>query len=141
MTVEEQVREVQKVKKAESGMVIDPVVVHPDERLHRALELMRRHEISGLPVVDNGRPVGILTNRDVRFERNLDLKVRDLMTHRLVTVPEGISLEASKGLLHKHRIEKLVVVDGEGRLRGLITIKDIEKAQQHRRPSRTSSGA
>ena len=131
MTVEEQVREVQRVKKAESGMVIDPVVVHPDEKLHRALELMRRHEISGLPVVDNGRPVGILTNRDVRFERNLDLKVRDLMTHRLVTVPEGISLEASKELLHKHRIEKLVVIDEKGRLRGLITIKDIEKAQQH----------
>jgi IMP dehydrogenase len=131
MSIEDQVREVTRVKKAESGMVIDPVVVHPDERLHRALELMRRHEISGLPVVEEGRPVGILTNRDVRFERNLDLKVRDLMTAKLVTVPEGISLEASKELLHQHRIEKLVVVDSQGRLRGLITIKDIEKAQQH----------
>ncbi|MCS6911804.1 MAG: IMP dehydrogenase [Myxococcales bacterium] len=131
MSIEAQVREVQRVKKAESGMIIDPVVVHPDERLHQALKLMRHYEISGLPVVENGRPVGILTNRDVRFERNLDLRVRDLMTSKLVTVPEGISLEESKELLHRHRIEKLIVVDEEGRLRGLITIKDIEKAEQH----------
>jgi IMP dehydrogenase len=131
LSIQAQVMEVTKVKKAESGMVIDPVVVHPDEKLHRALELMRRHEISGLPVVADGRPVGILTNRDVRFERNLDLKVRDLMTSNLVTVPEGISLEESKELLHRHRIEKLIVVGQDGRLRGLITIKDIEKAQAH----------
>ena len=85
-----------------------------------------------MPVVEGGRPIGILTNRDVRFERNLDLKVRDLMTQSLVTVPEGISLEASKELLHQHRIEKLVVVDEEGyACAGLITIKDIEKAERH----------
>ncbi len=131
MTVEAQAMEVTKVKKSESGMVVDPVVVHPDEPLHRALMLMRRHEISGLPVVEDGRAVGILTNRDLRFERNLDLKVRDLMTHKLVTVDEGISLEASKELLHHHRIEKLVVVGEGGKLKGLITIKDIEKAQAH----------
>ena len=131
MTIEQQAREVTKVKKAESGMVIDPVVVHPDERLHHALALMRRHEISGLPVVADGRPVGILTNRDVRFEQNLDLRVRDLMTKELVTVPEGISLAESKELLHHHRIEKLVVVGSDGRLKGLITIKDLEKAERY----------
>jgi len=132
MTVDEQVLEVTKVKKAETGVVIDPVTIEPDQKLFAALELMRRHEISGLPVVGrDGRPVGILTNRDVRFERNLDQPVRDVMTTNLITAPEGLSLEASKELLHKNRIEKLLVVDGSGTLRGLITIKDIEKAQQH----------
>ena len=131
MTVEQQAREITKVKKAESGMVIDPVVVHPEQRLYQALELMRRHDISGLPVVEDGRPVGILTNRDVRFEQKLDLRVRDLMTRELVTVPEGISLAESKELLHRHRIEKLVVVGGDGRLKGLITIKDLEKAERY----------
>src|SRR5262249_54963698 len=124
--------EVVKVKKAESGMVVDPVTIPPDQTLAAALELMRRHNISGLPVVgDDGRAVGILTNRDVRFEKNLGQRVRDVMTARLITAPEGISLEDSKDLLHKNRIEKLIVVDGAGKLRGLITIKDIEKAQQH----------
>jgi IMP dehydrogenase len=131
MPIAAQVLEVVKVKKAESGVVVDPVTVHPDEKLESALELMRRHSISGLPVVKDGRPVGILTNRDVRFERNLDQKVRDVMTTKLVTAPEGTTLEESKELLHKNRIEKLIVVDASGRMRGLITIKDIEKAQQH----------
>jgi IMP dehydrogenase len=126
-----QALEVQKVKKAESGVVVDPVTVHPDEKLAHALELMRRHGISGLPVVKDGRPLGILTNRDVRFERNLEQKVADVMTTKLVTAREGIKLEESKELLHKNRIEKLIVVDASGRMRGLITIKDIEKAQQH----------
>ena len=93
---------------------------------------MRRHDISGLPVVDaDGRPVGILTNRDIRFERNLDQPVSAMMTKKLITVGEGTTLEAAKELLHKNRIEKLLVVDGGGLLKGLITIKDIEKAQQH----------
>jgi IMP dehydrogenase len=131
LPIEAQAKEVHKVKKAESGMVFDPVVVHPDEKLYRALELMRQYGISGLPVVAEGRPVGILTNRDVRFERNLEQRVRDLMTAELITVPEGIGIEQSKELLHKHRIEKLVVVDGQGRMKGLITIKDIEKAESH----------
>ncbi|HKA91322.1 MAG TPA: IMP dehydrogenase [Haliangiales bacterium] len=132
LSVEEQALEVVKVKKAESGMVVDPVTIPPDQTLAAALELMRRHNISGLPVVgDDGRAVGILTNRDVRFEKNLGQRVRDVMTARLITAPEGISLEDSKDLLHKNRIEKLIVVDGAGKLRGLITIKDIEKAQQH----------
>ena len=131
MTVAEQVTEVQKVKKAESGTVVDPVTVRPDERLEHALALMRRHKISGLPVVDGGRAVGILTHRDVRFETNLDQRVADVMTRKLITAPEGITLEDSKRLLHDNRIEKLVVVDAEGRMKGLITIKDIEKAEQH----------
>jgi IMP dehydrogenase len=132
MTIDEQVLEVTKVKKAETGVVIDPVTIDPDQKLFAALELMRRHEISGLPVVGrDGKPVGILTNRDVRFERNLDQPVRDVMTTNLITAQEGMSLEGSKELLHKNRIEKLLVVDASGKLRGLITIKDIEKAQQH----------
>jgi IMP dehydrogenase len=130
--IREQALEVQKVKKAETGVVIDPVTIGPDQKLSEALALMQRHEISGLPVVGaDGRPVGILTNRDVRFERNLDQPVRNMMTTKLITAPEGTSLEASKELLHKNRIEKLLVTDGAGKLRGLITIKDIEKAQQH----------
>ncbi len=131
MSIQAQAREVTKVKKAESGMVTDPVTIHPDESLEQALLLMKRHQISGLPVIEKGVPVGILTNRDVRFERNLHLKVKDLMTKKLITVPEGFSVEQSKELLHQYRIEKLVVVDHEGRLKGLITIKDIEKAQHH----------
>jgi IMP dehydrogenase len=130
--IDEQALEVSKVKKAETGVVIDPVTIGPDQKLFAALELMKRYEISGLPVVgEDGRLVGILTNRDVRFERHLDQPVRNLMTTNLITAPEGLGLEKSKELLHKNRIEKLLVVDGAGRLRGLITIKDIEKAQQH----------
>ncbi len=130
--IAEQVLEVTKVKKAESGMVVDPVIVGPDQKLSEALELMRRYEISGLPVVSpDGRLAGILTNRDVRFERNLEQPVRSMMTTKLITAPEGLSLEASKELLHKNRIEKLLVIDGAGKLKGLITIKDIEKAQAH----------
>jgi IMP dehydrogenase len=132
LTIADQALEVTKVKKAESGVVVDPLTIGPDQKLSEALDLMRRHQFSGLPVVGpDGRPVGILTNRDVRFERNLEQPVRAIMTTRLITAPEGISLEASKELLHKNRIEKLLVVDGSGKLRGLITIKDIEKAQQH----------
>jgi IMP dehydrogenase len=132
MGIPEQTLEVTKVKKAETGVVVDPVTIGPDQRLSEALTLMRRYEISGLPVVGpDGRPVGILTNRDVRFERNLNQAVRTMMTTKLITVPEGTGLDASKELLHRHRIEKLLVVDGSGKLKGLITIKDLEKAQQH----------
>jgi IMP dehydrogenase len=132
MGIGEQALEVTKVKKAETGVVVDPVTIGPDQKLSEALALMRRHEISGLPVVGgDGQPVGILTNRDVRFERNLNQAVRAMMTTKLITVPEGTGVEASKELLHRHRIEKLLVVDGAGKLKGLITIKDLEKAQQH----------
>ncbi|MEA2696783.1 MAG: dehydrogenase, partial [Myxococcales bacterium] len=130
--IPEQALEVAKVKKAETGVVINPVTVGPDQKLAAAVELMRKHEISGLPVVAaDGRPVGILTNRDLRFERNLDQPVSAMMTRRLITTGEGASLEGSKELLHRNRIEKLLVIDNNGLLKGLITIKDIEKAQQH----------
>ena len=131
LTIVEQAREVQKVKRAESGMVFDPVVVGPDEKLVRALQIMRESGVSGLPVVVEGRAVGILTNRDVRFERNLEQRVRDVMTKELITVPEGTGVDRAKELLHQHRIEKLVVVDGAGKMKGLITIKDIDKAEKH----------
>jgi IMP dehydrogenase len=132
LTIPEQVLEITKVKKAETGVVVNPVTVAPEQRLAAAVELMRRHNISGLPVVAaDGRPVGILTNRDIRFERNLDQPVSAMMTKKLITIGEGTTLEAAKELLHKNRIEKLLVIDGGGTLKGLITIKDIEKAQQH----------
>ena len=132
MTIAEQALEVQKVKKAETGVVLNPVTIGPDQKLAQALELMKRHDISGLPVVTaDGRAVGIITNRDVRFERNLEQSVSAMMTRKLITVAEGTSLDDSKELLHKNRIEKLLVVDSAGRLQGLITIKDIQKAQQH----------
>src|SRR3954470_18078962 len=132
MSVSDQALEVTKVKKAETGVVVNPVTVGPEQKLAAAVELMRRHEISGLPVVTaDGRPVGILTNRDIRFERNLDQPVSAMMTKRLITIGEGPTLESAKELLHKNRIEKLLVIDGGGYLKGLITIKDIEKAQQH----------
>jgi len=132
MSISDQALEVTKVKKAETGVVVNPVTVGPDQKLAAAVELMRRHEISGLPVVAaDGRPVGILTNRDIRFERNLDQPVSAMMTKQLITIGEGTTLEAAKGLLHKNRIEKLLVIGGDGLLKGLVTIKDIEKAQQH----------
>ncbi|MEZ4401875.1 MAG: IMP dehydrogenase [Kofleriaceae bacterium] len=132
MSVEHQAREVTKVKKAESGIVVDPVTIGPGRRLEDALALMRQHRISGLPVVDGERrPVGILTNRDVRFERNLTQQVGEVMTTKLITVGDNVGLEQAKELLHKNRIEKLLVIDGDGRLKGLITIKDIEQAEAH----------
>ncbi len=126
-----QAREVQRVKKAQSGIVVDPVTVEPDQPLGEAVALMKQHGISGLPVVDDGRPVGILTHRDIRFEQRLGRPVSALMTTDLVTAPEGITLDDSKAMLHRHRIEKLLVVDAAGRLKGLITIKDIEQAEAH----------
>jgi IMP dehydrogenase len=140
LSEDEQAKEVMKVKKAESGIVVDPVTVDPEQTLAQAVALMRQHVISGLPVVQNGRAIGILTNRDIRFETNLDQRVREMMTKKLITVPEGTTLEQSKQLLHHHRIEKLVVVDGEGRLRGLITIKDIEQAEAHPNAAKDERG-
>jgi IMP dehydrogenase len=131
MTIEAQAREVERVKRAESGMILGPVTVRPSQSLRDALEVMREHDISGVPVVEGERPVGILTARDIRFEQNLDQPVRALMTKELVTVPPGVSVDEAKRLLHKHRIEKLLVVDGEARLVGLITIKDILQADKY----------
>jgi len=132
MTVTAQALEVEKVKKSESGMIIDPVTIGPEARIADVLELMERYRISGIPVVEGQRLVGIVTNRDLRFETNLGQKVKEVMTKdRLVTAPAGITLEESKALLHKYRIEKLLVVDDDYRLKGLITIKDIEKIRKY----------
>ncbi|HAA05729.1 MAG TPA: IMP dehydrogenase, partial [Syntrophobacteraceae bacterium] len=132
MSLGRQAQEVDKVKKSESGMIVDPVTVDPDQSIADVLELAAKYRISGLPVVKDGILVGIITNRDLRFETNMDLKVSEVMTkERLVTAPVGISLEDSKKLLHKNRIEKLLVVDQAGRLKGLITIKDILKVKKY----------
>ncbi len=132
LSIEEQAREVTRVKKAQSGIVVDPLTVTPNRTLADALAIMRQARISGLPVVDaDKRPVGILTNRDVRFERRLDLQVGEVMTKNPVTVKDGVQIEEAKELLHKHRIEKLLVVDATGKLKGLITIRDIEQAEMN----------
>ncbi|HRC54496.1 MAG TPA: IMP dehydrogenase [Kofleriaceae bacterium] len=132
LSIDDQAREVLRVKKAQSGMVVDPVTITAERRLEEALQLMRHHRISGLPVVDAAhRPIGILTNRDVRFERRLSQQVGEMMTKELVTVREGVEIDEAKELLHRHRIEKLLVVDAEGRLKGLVTIKDIEQAEEN----------
>ena len=133
MSVERQATEVDKVKKSESGMIVDPVTMHPDQKISEVLEVMERYSISGVPIVEDGRKlVGIVTNRDLRFETNLDQKVANVMTKKnLVTASEGITLEESKVLLHKNRIEKLLVVNDKGDLLGLITIKDIMKIKKY----------
>ncbi|MDW8189391.1 MAG: IMP dehydrogenase [Pseudobdellovibrionaceae bacterium] len=131
LTIEEQALEVEKVKKYESGMITDPITLPPEAKVSQALELMKKYSISGVPVVkSDGQLVGILTNRDLRFETNLDQPISNIMTKdNLITVPVGTTLDEAKKILHKHRIEKLLVVDQNKRLKGLITIKDIEKAR------------
>ncbi len=131
LSPEDQAREVEKVKRAESGMVASPITVRANTLLRDALHIMREHDISGVPVTDGDRPVGILTARDIRFEQNLDQPVSALMTKELITVSPGVSNERKKELLHKHRIEKLLVIDDSGRLVGLITIKDILQADKN----------
>jgi IMP dehydrogenase len=129
LSIEAQAEEIDKVKRSESGMIVDPVTMTPEQKVADALDAMRRYRISGLPVVDKGgKLVGILTNRDLRFATRTDLPIRELMTSEgLVTVPKGTTLEQAKELLHKHRIEKLPVVDAQYRVVGLITVKDIQK--------------
>jgi len=129
LPIEAHAHEVDKVKRSESGMIVDPITMRPNQKIFEALDLMNRYRISGVPVTDEeGRLVGILTNRDLRFCTTADLPVRALMTtHNLVTVPVGTTLDQAKELLHKHRIEKLPVVDGDFKLSGLITVKDIQK--------------
>jgi IMP dehydrogenase len=132
MSIKSQAREVDKVKKSESGMIVDPLTIDPERPIHEVLALMERYRISGVPVVKEKQLVGIVTNRDLRFETDLSKKVSEVMTRdNLVTVSEGITLEESKKLLHEHRIEKLLVVDNKGCLKGLITIKDIEKVKKY----------
>jgi IMP dehydrogenase len=143
MDIRAQAEHVRQVKKFESGMVVNPLTVGPDERLADALSLMRDNGISGIPVVERGgKLVGILTNRDVRFATDLEQPVRELMTHEnLVTVrDDGIGIEEAKRLLHKHRIEKLLVVDGAYRCVGLITVKDIEKSQRYPTAAKDAQG-
>ena len=133
LTFEEQAGEVEKVKRSESGMIVDPVTLNPDALIQEALDIMHRYRISGVPIVDDQqRLVGILTNRDLRFEKNVSRKVKDVMTSKgLVTAPLGIQLEEAQEILQEHRIEKLPVVDGRGVLKGLVTVKDIEKKIQY----------
>ncbi|MGV8059370.1 MAG: IMP dehydrogenase [Smithellaceae bacterium] len=141
MSIERQAIEVDRVKKSESGMIVDPITIEPERKVSDALELMNQYSISGVPVVKKGKLVGILTNRDLRFEENMDQTVYNVMTkENLVTVSANISLEDSKKLLHKHRIEKLLVVDDEYRLKGLITIKDIEKIRKFPNACKDSYG-
>jgi IMP dehydrogenase len=141
LAIEAQAREVEKVKKSESGMIIDPVTVHPDQPIAEALDIMSRFHISGLPVTVDGKLVGIITNRDLRFEKKLDRRVSEVMTkENLVTAKPGIGLEQAKEILHQHRIEKLLIVDEQRRLRGLITVKDIEKAIQYPNASKDHLG-
>ena len=141
MSIERQAIEVDRVKKSESGMIVDPITIEPERKVSDALALMHEYSISGVPVVKNGRLVGILTNRDLRFEEKLDQPVANVMTRdNLVTVKSNISLEDSKKLLHKHRIEKLLVVDDEYRLKGLITVKDIEKIKRFPNACKDSLG-
>jgi IMP dehydrogenase len=129
LSIKEQVREVDRVKRSESGMIVDPITINPDQKIFDALQIMKKYRISGVPVTVNGYLKGILTNRDLRFVEDLDLRVEQVMTKdNLITVDEGIGIEESKTLLHKHRIEKLIVVDQDYRVKGLITIKDIQKA-------------
>jgi IMP dehydrogenase len=132
MTIEQQVTEVERVKKSESGMIIDPITVTQDQSVAEVQEIMSTYKISGLPVLHEGKLAGIVTNRDLRFVSDDGLRVADVMTSKnLVTAKAGISLEQSKALLHEHRIEKLLVVDEMGGLKGLITIKDLEKIKKY----------
>jgi IMP dehydrogenase len=128
MSIERQVEEVDRVKRSESGMIVDPITIGPDSKISDAMEVMRRYRISGVPVTEGTRLVGILTNRDLRFETRYDLPIRDVMTkENLITVPVGTTLEEAEAILHRHRVEKLLVVDDHYTLKGLITVKDIQK--------------
>ncbi|MEW5911936.1 MAG: IMP dehydrogenase [Thermodesulfobacteriota bacterium] len=141
MSIAEQALEVTKVKKSESGMIVNPVTVGPGTSLHQVVEMMERYRISGVPVVVGSKLVGIITNRDLRFETNLDQPVSQVMTKdNLITAREGITLEESKAILHKHRIEKLLVTDAQGNLKGLITIKDIEKLRKYPKAAKDGLG-
>src|SRR5687767_3241038 len=142
MSIEQQAEEVDKVKRSEAGMIVDPVTMRPWQRISEALLVMEKYKISGVPVTDaHGKLVGILTNRDLRFETRFDLPISERMTKEgLVTVPVGTTLDEAREVLHKHRIEKLLVVDGNGDLKGLITVKDIQKARQYPSASKDPLG-
>jgi IMP dehydrogenase len=141
MTVEKQAEEVDRVKRSESGMIVDPVTMEPERKIYEALEVMKRYRISGVPVTKNGKLVGILTNRDLRFETRQDLPIGDVMTkENLITVPVGTTLEEAETILHRHRVEKLLVVDENYNLKGLITVKDIQKKLKYPNAAKDAQG-
>jgi len=141
MTPERQAEEVDRVKRSESGMIVDPITIEPERKIADALELMKRYRISGVPVTKNGRLVGILTNRDLRFETRLDAPISQVMTkENLITVPVGTTLEDAEKILHRHRVEKLLVVDEKYALKGLITVKDIQKKLKYPNAAKDQQG-
>lgn len=141
LTIEQQAAEVDRVKRSESGMISNPITLSPDNTIGDALALMQKYRISGIPIVDHGKLVGIMTNRDLRFETNVHRKVTAVMTKdKLVTAPVGTTLEEAERLLQEHRIEKLLVVDANGSLRGLITVKDIQKKKMHPQAAKDKHG-
>ena len=141
MTIERQAEEVDRVKRSESGMIVDPITIDPDQKISDALSLMKRYRISGVPVTRNGKLVGILTNRDLRFETRFDQPVSAAMTkENLITVPVGTTLEDAQEILHKHRVEKLLVVDEHYTLKGLITVKDIQKKLKYPNAAKDDQG-
>lgn len=141
LTIEQQAEEVDKVKRSESGMIVDPVTMSPDDRVSDAVEMMRKYKISGVPITKNKKLVGILTNRDLRFETRLDVPISQVMTkENLITVPVGTTLEQAEEILHEHRVEKLLVVDDQYNLRGLITVKDIQKKLKYPNAAKDSHG-
>ena len=141
MSIEEQAHEVDKVKRSEHGVIVDPIFLSPQNLLSDAAEIMEKYKISGVPITEHGKLVGIITNRDMRFETDLSRQIGECMTKdSLVTATEGTSLEAAKAILSEHRIEKLPLVDGDGNLKGLITIKDIEKATKYPNAAKDGSG-
>jgi IMP dehydrogenase len=141
MSIERQAEEVDRVKRSESGMIVDPVTIAPDKKISDALEFMRRYRISGVPVTQNGKLVGILTNRDLRFETRTDVPISEVMTkENLITVPVGTTLEQAEEILHRHRVEKLLVVDDQYMLKGLITVKDIQKKLKYPNAAKDPQG-
>src|SRR5690242_4212731 len=141
LTIEQQANEVDKVKRSESGMIVDPVTMSPDAKVSDALEMMRKYKISGVPITKNQRLVGILTNRDLRFETRFDIPISNVMTkENLITVPVGTTLEQAEQILHEHRVEKLLVVDDKYNLKGLITVKDIQKKLKYPNAAKDSHG-
>jgi IMP dehydrogenase len=141
LTIEQQAEEVDKVKRSESGMIVDPVTMSPDDKVSDAVEMMRKYKISGVPITKNKKLVGILTNRDLRFETRLDVPINKVMTsENLITVPVGTTLEQAEEILHEHRVEKLLVVDDQYNLRGLITVKDIQKKLKYPHAAKDSHG-
>src|SRR5215467_12180013 len=145
LSIEEQASEVDRVKRSESGMIVNPITLSPANRIYEALDLMKKYRISGVPITEDGskegRLCGILTNRDLRFETNVNRPISDVMTREpLFTVPVGTTLDAAREILHQHKVEKLLVVDKDYRLKGLITVKDIQKAVKYPNASKDPLG-